>query len=306
MDNVQGSRRPREPLVLLAHDGACTESATKEVAKLAFILVNRMGSLSPLALELEPGATGAERGSCTFPGRRRFAAGFTLSSSEHCTRWRGGRSRSSGSRMQRRGSKGKLFQFANPSMQSVMERYMKSCAHSESPENNSAGCSTHGDGDADRVTQFTEKLKSLQSNLIGDNLELLSSRDLIRLEQQIHDSLGRIRAKKEELFLEQLQEIKEKEGWSELFKIATTRRAVTGNSNVLEKIVEFASSELTGSGAGGQDKHACNGAPLMDASLFAEWDSVAQSNPTAECLPVSRMTEDLNKSPPQCEEWSSD
>ncbi|KAI5080427.1 hypothetical protein GOP47_0003610 [Adiantum capillus-veneris] len=66
--------------------------------------------------------------------------------------------------------------------------------------------------------------------------------DLIRLEQQIHDSLGRIRAKKEELFLEQPQKIKEKEGWSELFKIATTRRAVTGNSNVLEKIVEFAPS----------------------------------------------------------------
>ncbi|KAI5080425.1 hypothetical protein GOP47_0003608, partial [Adiantum capillus-veneris] len=201
-------------------------------------------------------------------------------------------------------SKGKLFQFAHPSMQSVMERYMKSCGHSESPENNSAGCSTHGDGDADRVTQFTEKLKSLQSILIGDDLEQLSSRDLIRLEQQIHDSLGRVRAKKEELFLEQLQEIKE--------KIATTRRAVTGNSNVLEKIVEFASSELTGSGnagAGGHDKHACNGAPLMDASLFAERDSVAQNNQTAEGLPVakrSRMTEDLNKSPPRSEEWSCD
>ncbi|KAI5083170.1 hypothetical protein GOP47_0002913 [Adiantum capillus-veneris] len=111
--------------------------------------------------------------------------------------------------------KGKLFQFANPSMQSVMERYMKSCDPSESPKNNSAGCSNLGDGngDADRVTQFTEKLKSLQSILIGDDLERLSSRDLIRLEQQIHDSLGRIRAKKEELFLEQLQEIKEKEGW---------------------------------------------------------------------------------------------
>ncbi|KAI5068230.1 hypothetical protein GOP47_0017122 [Adiantum capillus-veneris] len=180
-------------------------------------------------------------------------------------------------------------------MQSVMERYMRSCGHSESPENNNAGCSTHGDGYVDRVTQFTEKLRSLQSSLIGDNLERLSSRDLIGLEQQFHDSLGCIRAKKEKLFLEQLQEIKE--------KIATTR-AVTGNSNVLEKIVELIPSEVTGSenaGAGGHDKHACNGAPLMDASLFAERDSDtlrAQSNQTAEGLPVakrSRMTEDLNK-----------
>ncbi|KAI5080421.1 hypothetical protein GOP47_0003604, partial [Adiantum capillus-veneris] len=205
-------------------------------------------------------------------------------------------------------SKGKLFQFANPSMQSVMERYMKSCGHSESAQNY-AGCSTHGDGDADRVTQFTEKLKILQSILIGDDLERLSSRDLIRLEQQMHDCLGRIRAKKDELILEQLQEIKEKEPpssfgrtadvevpgtigeRSKLFKIATTQRGVTGNSNVMEKLVEFASSEVSDSenaGAGGHDKHACDGPPLMDASLFADRDSNtlrAQSNRRAEGLP---------------------
>eukprot|EP00250_Pteridium_aquilinum_P003814 c14094_g1_i2 orf=193-393(+) len=62
----------------------------------------------------------------------------------------------------------------------------------------------------DRLTQFNEKLKTLQSNLIGDDLERLSLRDLALLEQQIHEKLGRIRAKKGERFLECLEDLKHK------------------------------------------------------------------------------------------------
>ncbi|MCO5573045.1 hypothetical protein L7F22_026810 [Adiantum nelumboides] len=188
-------------------------------------------------------------------------------------------------------------------MQSVVERYMRSCSPSESPDNvinNNASSSEQGS--TDRVTQFTDKMKSLQSTFIGDDFERLSSRDLIRLEQQIHDSLGRIRAKKEELFLEQLQEIKD--------KIASARKAVNGNSDVLEKIVEFTSTDFTGYediGAEAHNRRSIDGATLLDVSRFP--GNSDTSNQAVEGVPVAkraRMTEDLNKSPPLCEEWSRD
>eukprot|EP00250_Pteridium_aquilinum_P021014 c25011_g1_i6 orf=2-481(+) len=66
-----------------------------------------------------------------------------------------------------------------------------------------------GDSDnanTDRVTLFTN---TLQSCLIGYNLQSLSLRDLILLEQQVHGILRRVGAKKDELILEQLEDIKE-------------------------------------------------------------------------------------------------
>eukprot|EP00250_Pteridium_aquilinum_P022277 c25339_g4_i4 orf=51-383(-) len=89
------------------------------------------------------------------------------------------------------------------SMESVIERYLKTCG-------DAGNKSSSDNAESDRLTQFIEKLKSLQSNLIGDELERLSLRDLIRLEQQMHGSLGQIHAKKSQLFLEQLEDTKEK------------------------------------------------------------------------------------------------
>ncbi|KAI5080423.1 hypothetical protein GOP47_0003606 [Adiantum capillus-veneris] len=174
-------------------------------------------------------------------------------------------------------------------MQNVLERYKKACNHSDNNNMQHVGSS-------DRVTLFMDEVKNLQSTLIGDNLERLSSRDLIRLEQQIHESLGHIRAKKEELFYVQLQEIKD--------EITATPREVNVSSNVLETMVEFASSELTGTGRPDAI------APQTDASLLtqraldtirAEMSTQAADEGGVAVAQCPRMTEDLNKSPACCD-----
>eukprot|EP00250_Pteridium_aquilinum_P021015 c25011_g1_i7 orf=190-666(+) len=71
-----------------------------------------------------------------------------------------------------------------------------------------------GDSDnanTDRVTLCTRTLQSSLSllDLILDDLEGLSLMDLILLEQQVHGILRRVGAKKDELILEQLEDIKE-------------------------------------------------------------------------------------------------
>nr|ADC55529.1 MADS-box protein [Dryopteris fragrans] len=192
-------------------------------------------------------------------------------------------------------SKGKLFQFASPSMQRILKRYADSNRGAKSSDDHSDN--VH----ADQLTEFFKKLKTLQSNLIGDDLECLSLRDLIRLEQQMHERFQRIRAKKEELLLEQLEDIKE--------KVVEARRTTNANSNVLEKLVDFDPFEVTVSrNLGGQgDFERCRreGAAQTDAvSLSLRADTSERTSEGLQLPPAkrSRITEDLNKSPARTEE----
>lgn len=193
-------------------------------------------------------------------------------------------------------SKGKLFQFASPSMHSVLERYVKARGDAESPDNNSSTENV----ETDRLTQFTEKLKALQSNVIGDDLERLSLRDLVHLEQQIHESLGRIRAKKEERIVDQLEEFKQ--------KVSETRKATNANSSILDKLADFCSSDRTGfqNSEGPVDGVCCPQSESLqtDGSHAGRVDASEQGNHIANCLPAAkrfRITEDLNRSPASVE-----
>nr|AAC24319.1 MADS-box protein [Ceratopteris richardii] len=186
-------------------------------------------------------------------------------------------------------SKGKLFQFANPSMETVLGRYVKA---SRDPEAGDNGSSTDN-VEADRLTVFTEKLKMLQSNVIGDDLERLSLRDLIHLEQQVHESLGHIRAKKDELILEQIDEFKQ--------KMADTRRTTNANTSMLDRLVDFCSSGITGSqNIVASEPGYVVGVPRTD-TLRAGWIATSdQSNDGPEYVPCAkrfRITEGLNESP---------
>lgn len=185
-------------------------------------------------------------------------------------------------------SKGKLFQFASPSMHSVLERYVKYREDSESLDNNDRSDIT---AETDRLTQYTEKWKTLQRNLIGDDLERLSLKDLMHLEQQIYENLARVRAKKGELLLERLEEIKEK----------FTDAGQTTNAN------SCPSEVVTGSGnsCGNSDCAMQHVQEVRQTDVVLElWvDSSDQSNPAG--LPVvakrSKITDDLNRLP-QCTE----
>eukprot|EP00250_Pteridium_aquilinum_P021016 c25011_g1_i8 orf=190-675(+) len=135
-----------------------------------------------------------------------------------------------------------------------------------------------GDSDnanTDRVTLCTRTLQSSLSllDLILDDLEGLSLMDLILLEQQVHGILRRVGAKKDELILEQLEDIKE--------EVRKTLRTTNASSDILEKLVDSCPSHVTGSGnPEGQGKCArCSAreAPQTDASL-ARWVATSEES----------------------------
>ncbi|MCO5566603.1 hypothetical protein L7F22_020280, partial [Adiantum nelumboides] len=178
-------------------------------------------------------------------------------------------------------------------MQTVLERYTKTTRDPGLPDNNSSP----GIAETDRLAQFTENLKTLQSNVIGDDLERLSLRDLIHLEQQMYESLGHIRAKKEELIVDELEDFKQ--------KVAESRRITNSNSSILDKLVEFCSSDVTGSlNSGGQVDCPASKSLQIDASLAGGVDTSEQSDYIPDSLRAAkrlRITEDLNHSPQNVE-----
>ncbi|KAH7423364.1 hypothetical protein KP509_12G051300 [Ceratopteris richardii] len=133
----------------------------------------------------------------------------------------------------------------------------------------------------------------LQSNVIGDDLERLSLRDLIHLEQQVHESLGRIRAKKDELILDQIDDFNQ--------KVADTRRTMNASMSMLDRLVDFCSSDITGSQEFVESEagHVLR-VPTTDALRAARIASSDQSNDDPEYVASGRrfgITEDLNESP---------
>eukprot|EP00250_Pteridium_aquilinum_P019542 c24472_g6_i4 orf=243-971(+) len=191
-------------------------------------------------------------------------------------------------------SKGKLFQFASSSMQSVLERYVKS--HKESEGNSSSD-----DAKIDWMTKYTEKFKSIQSNIINDNLESLSLRDLILLEKQIDENLGRIQAKKAERIVKQIEDLKG--------ELRDARTATNGSSTILENLVDSCPSEVTGSrNSGGQRGRecCCSQEALQNDASLGHWVNTSEpSNHMPERPRVAkraRMIEDLNQSPVCMEE----
>lgn len=178
---------------------------------------------------------------------------------------------------------GKLFQFASSNMGSVLERYSKICGNSKALSDNNGLSDNSGTG---RLSQFIEKLQSLQSNLFGDGLERLSLRDIIRLERTINDHLGFIRAKKEQRFLEQMEDIKE--------KVTEARKTTSMNSNFLKKLVDFGLEVSCSGGSGAQEDS--EGDCPRDAALFL-WAGRGELN--SEGLPTAKRSsffEGLNNS----------
>ncbi|XP_024394528.1 agamous-like MADS-box protein AGL11 isoform X1 [Physcomitrium patens] len=104
-------------------------------------------------------------------------------------------------------STGKLFEFASSgSMRDILERYSK-C-----PD----GVQTDGNSDfmgreVVKLRQQLERLQHSQRHMLGEDLQVLTVPDLLQLEQQLDMGVSRVRARKNQLLLEEVEELRRKE-----------------------------------------------------------------------------------------------
>lgn len=109
-------------------------------------------------------------------------------------------------------ARGKLYEFSsNTSMQMTIDRYLKHSKEASSQAGSSTQHLNQWKYEAARMARHIEMLEASKRKLMGEGLELSSVDELHEIEHQLERSLKNIRARKNQLFSEQINQLKEKE-----------------------------------------------------------------------------------------------
>lgn len=108
--------------------------------------------------------------------------------------------------------RGKLYEFASSSMQESIERYRRHTKHVNpttfrSVEQNMQ----HLKQEAENMMKKIDLLEAAKRKFLGEGLGACSIEELQRIEQQLERSLSNVRARKVQVFKEQIEQLKEKE-----------------------------------------------------------------------------------------------
>ncbi|XP_012437632.1 MADS-box protein SOC1 isoform X2 [Gossypium raimondii] len=106
--------------------------------------------------------------------------------------------------------RGKLFEFASSSMQQTVERYRR---HTKDNETNKPIEQNlqHLKTESANMLKALEDLEVSRRKLLGENLGSCTLEELQEIEQQLEKSVSIIRARKTQIFRDQIEQLKEKE-----------------------------------------------------------------------------------------------
>nr|AEO20234.1 SOC1-like protein [Spiraea cantoniensis] len=109
--------------------------------------------------------------------------------------------------------RGKLYEFASSSMQTTIERYQK---HAKDNQTNNKSVASeqntqHLRQEASRMMKQIEILEGSKRKLLGEGLASCSLEELQELEHQLEKSVTSVRARKDQVFKELIEQLKEKE-----------------------------------------------------------------------------------------------
>ncbi|XP_024371895.1 agamous-like MADS-box protein AGL11 [Physcomitrium patens] len=104
-------------------------------------------------------------------------------------------------------STGKLFEYASSgSIRDIIDRYKKgSDGMQNGARNDFMGC------EVVKLREQLEQLKASHRHMLGEDLSLLKVPDLLQLEQQLDLGASRVRARKNQLILEEVESLRRKE-----------------------------------------------------------------------------------------------
>ncbi|KAL0862847.1 hypothetical protein Bca101_041965 [Brassica carinata] len=107
--------------------------------------------------------------------------------------------------------RGRLFEFSNSDMQKTIERYRNCTRDHETISHNSEICVQQMKQEASHLITKIELLEFQKRKLLGQELASCSLEELQEIDSQLQISLGKVRARKAQLFREQLERLKAKE-----------------------------------------------------------------------------------------------
>ncbi|XP_071936424.1 agamous-like MADS-box protein AGL15 [Coffea arabica] len=123
---------------------------------------------------------------------------------------------------------GKLFEFASSSMPQIIARYNKCFEPSDCATVDHQPEPLQGPKEEDILKEEIEKLKLKHSQMLGKDLDGLGLKELQEVEQQLNEGLSSIKARKERMLMDQLEQAMMQE-----------QRTLQENQSLRTKIVEL-------------------------------------------------------------------
>lgn len=107
--------------------------------------------------------------------------------------------------------KGKLYEFASANMQDTIERYLRHTKDRISNKPTSEENMQHLKHEAANMMRKIEQLETAKRKLMGEGIGSCSIEELQQIEQQLERSVKNIRARKTQVFKEQIEQLRQKE-----------------------------------------------------------------------------------------------
>ncbi|XP_010523711.1 PREDICTED: MADS-box protein SOC1-like [Tarenaya hassleriana] len=107
--------------------------------------------------------------------------------------------------------KGKLYEFASANMQETIQRYLRHTKDRISNKPPSEENMQHLKHEAANMMRKIEQLETAKRKLLGEGIGSSSIEELQQIEQQLEKSVKTIRARKTQVFKEQIEQLRQKE-----------------------------------------------------------------------------------------------
>ncbi|KAJ8759474.1 hypothetical protein K2173_007087 [Erythroxylum novogranatense] len=109
-------------------------------------------------------------------------------------------------------SRGRLYEYSNNnSIKSTIERYKKACSDSSNTSSITEINAQYYQQESAKLRQQIQMLQNSNRHLMGDSLSALTVKELKQLENRLERGLSRIRSKKHELLLAEIEYLQKRE-----------------------------------------------------------------------------------------------
>ncbi|XP_010525336.1 PREDICTED: agamous-like MADS-box protein AGL1 isoform X2 [Tarenaya hassleriana] len=102
-------------------------------------------------------------------------------------------------------SRGRLYEYANSSVRGTIERYKKASSDAVNPPSVNEINTQYYQQEASKLRRQIRDIQNMNRNILGESLGSLNFKDLKNLESRLEKGIARIRSKKNELLLSEIE-----------------------------------------------------------------------------------------------------
>ncbi|KAI4332344.1 hypothetical protein L6164_017262 [Bauhinia variegata] len=108
-------------------------------------------------------------------------------------------------------SRGRLYEYSNNNIRSTIERYKKACSDNSSTSSTTEINAQYYQQESAKLRQQIQMLQNSNRHLMGDALSTLTVKELKQLENRLERGINRIRSKKHEMLLAEIEYLQKRE-----------------------------------------------------------------------------------------------